>query len=1140
MPQPFLPPSFPQQRVKTVESLPFLFGSTSTSVHAIIAIHDASARSCIAGFGRADIPSKSERTGFSGIWRIWHSALCSLIITVFFLVALVSMTLVSAHAQSTAPVIFSGDAVVSGFSGATRQSGGVYIDVSGASLKIFNLNGLPLPRGQVITPPVRFSVPASAIGQVFGLTLDNADPPNVYAGATSVYGLPIVGPDSNGDGMPDVLTRGQAQARFMDGLFGPGGGPGTIWRIDGRNGQATPLVTLNNSGPGLGDVAFDPAHYQLYASDLDSGLIWRIDLAGNLLGSFDHGQKGRPMAGLPAVSDDGRTAAITQPNFDPTDPSTWGYTDVRRRVWALAYYNGRLYYSVEDGPQIWSVGITNTGDFANDARVEIAQVPGRQPVTDILFTPRGEMILAQRGGVTGDLTFMRLHQGGGSRVLRYRPDGRGGWLLPAEEYAVGFAGTNRNAAGGVGLSCGGMLWMTGDDLRNDPTLAATLTLDGALEVYGLQGVDSRLTLPRNQPPWAALYVDYDGRFGDAGRAGLVGDVEIYRWCTDDAGRYDRTESWPGWDVIVDWSPPSGWTPPPWWPTTPDLRIQKDDTLCTPDPANPGDLLCTFRITVTNVSAATFAGTLTLSDAVPPNVQYVPPPGGSVGWACGQPGGTGTPVSCASTASVSLAPGASVTLLLTVRRLAAFPGLIVRNCAMLTVPGDPAGNNDDCGWAYPPGPDLEIHKTLNACVPVPGGALCNYWLDVINVGNAVYTGTLHVNDVLPASAVYVGVASASSPAWTCVAGGGQVDCLLSPVTLAPGAMAWVEISIFVPNGAPAGQRNCARLGMPEHAADPDINGNNRDCAPVVAPKAGPPIVLPRCPSGWLRQALGWTPPPGWQRQVITRNGRRVVCGRKTPPPVQPIQCPNGWWRYPSLNQVPPGWRVQKIGTGRRQIICAQPAPNPPTPQPTGQGCAPGEKAYRSRTDAPAGWLVRPVRTRRGRILWCARPPRRPAPIACGRGERPFASRRAVPPGWRVRRVSRGGQVLWCAKPGRRHPVPSCAPGERRFASRRAIPRGWAGRLVQRNGIVYWCARPVRSHPRPPRPHRPHCPPGTHPYHGRCIPVQHRPPKPHRPQCPPGTIPLKHGCIRIPVITPEPPHHPQPRPHAPDHPVGPDND
>ena len=1072
---------------------------------------------------------------------------------VFLFLLFVAVVLVQgfegrAQAQTAGPVIFSGDAVVSGFSGSVMQNGAAYIDVNGASLRIFNLNGLPLPRGQVITPPVRLSVPASAIGQVFGLTLDNADPPNIYAGATSLYGLPIVGPDANGDGQPDVLSAGQAQARFMDGLFGPGGGPGTIWKIDGRTGQATPLLTLNNSGPGIGDVAFDPAHYQLYASDLDSGLIWRVDLAGNILGSYDHGQNGRPVAGLPAVADDGVTADITQATFDPANPATWGFTDVRRRIWALAYYNGRLYYSVEDGPQIWSVGITNTGDFATDARVEIAQVPGGQPVTDILFTPQGEMILAQRGAVLGDPTFNRVHQGGNARVLLYRPDGRGGWRLPAEEYAVGFAGNNRNAAGGIGLSCGGMLWMTGDDLRNDPALAATLSIDGALEVHGLQGMDSRLTLPRNQPPWAALYVDYDGQFGDPGRAGVVGDVEIYRWCTDDTGRYDRAESWPGWDVIIDWLPPPGWAPPPWWPTTPDLRIQKDDTMCTPDPANPGDLLCTFRIAITNVSGVAFAGTLTLSDTVPPNVQYVPPPGGSIGWSCGQPGGTGTPISCASNASVSLAPGASVTLLLTVRRLAAFPGLIVRNCATITVPADPAGNNDDCGWAYPPGPDLEMHKTLRACVPAPGGAVCNYWLDVLNAGNAAFTGTLHVNDILPAGSTFIGVASASSPAWTCTTAGGQVDCLLPGTTLAPGAMAWVEVSIFVPAGAPAGQRNCARLGMPEHAADPDINGNNRACAPVVSPKAGPPIVLPQCPPGWLRQAPGWIAPPGWQRQVITRSGRQIVCGRKAPPPppppppppVKPITCPNGWWLYSSINQVPPGWRVQRIGTGNRQIICAQPAPQPLQP-PTGQGCAPGEKAYRTRADAPAGWLVRPVRTRLGRTLWCARPPRRPASIACGRGERPFASRRAVPPGWRVRRVSRGGQVLWCARPGPRRPVPSCARGERRFASRKAIPRGWRGRLVRRNGVAYWCARPVRTRPKPPR--KPHCPRGTQLSHGRCVPIRHRPPKPpkpRRPQCPPGTIPVKHGCMQIPVITPEPPHHPQPEPHHPNYPVGPDND
>ena len=93
------------------------------------------------------------------------------------------------------------------------------------------------PQGQFITVAKPFSVSAGQIGQVFSLALDDATPPNIYAAASSAYGLPIVVPDANGDGVPDRSRRGAPNAAFMPGLFGPvlaDGGPGSIWKIDGR------------------------------------------------------------------------------------------------------------------------------------------------------------------------------------------------------------------------------------------------------------------------------------------------------------------------------------------------------------------------------------------------------------------------------------------------------------------------------------------------------------------------------------------------------------------------------------------------------------------------------------------------------------------------------------------------------------------------------------------------------------------------------------------------------------------------------------------------------------------------------------------------------------------------------------------
>ncbi|TIS02721.1 MAG: hypothetical protein E5X09_23150, partial [Mesorhizobium sp.] len=126
-----------------------------------------------------------------------------------------------------------------------------------------------------------------------------------------------------------------------------------------------------NSGPGIGNLAFDPTHREFFASDLDTGLIHRIDIEGNLIDSFDHGVAGRPAHGLAPVADDGAVMDIHDTAFDSEDPRTWGYTQDARRVWAVAYHGGRLYYSVGEKAEIWSVGIASDGGFGRDPRWEL-------------------------------------------------------------------------------------------------------------------------------------------------------------------------------------------------------------------------------------------------------------------------------------------------------------------------------------------------------------------------------------------------------------------------------------------------------------------------------------------------------------------------------------------------------------------------------------------------------------------------------------------------------------------------------------------------------------------------------------------------------------------------------------------------
>jgi hypothetical protein len=262
-----------------------------------------------------------------------------------------------------------GSAAVTAFSGVPATKGDQPIDLDGPSLRV-----LALPGGDfgLVDDEVRYTATASDLGQVFGVTLDNEAAPNIYAAATSAYGLAIFTADGR-------ANRGAPGASYAPGQFGPveqGGGPNSIWRIDGRTGEVklfanvvTPNVTPQPAS--LGGIAFDPGSHQLFAADRATGLIHRFSMNGRDLGTYDHGVAGRTAAGLASVSfDPSGLADITQGGFHAADPSTWGMAPAERRVFALAVHDGRLYYSVADGPAIWSVGIARDGSFAGDPRFE--------------------------------------------------------------------------------------------------------------------------------------------------------------------------------------------------------------------------------------------------------------------------------------------------------------------------------------------------------------------------------------------------------------------------------------------------------------------------------------------------------------------------------------------------------------------------------------------------------------------------------------------------------------------------------------------------------------------------------------------------------------------------------------------------
>lgn len=496
-------------------------------------------------------------------------------------VAMMALLVPPARSQEAEPVIYPGAMAVTGFPGTTipgLENGlppGVdpvdetLIDQEQPSLRVHDVRALGGPAGgQLIYPPEPFTVKDRDIGLVFGLTFDDGlrdgvptGIPDLYAAATSLFGIHIVTPDEDGDGRPERQRSGQAGAVMQDGQWGQAlaGGPGTIYRIDGRSGLPSVFATIDgNSGPGLGDIAFDRAHRQFFVSDLDTGMIHRIAADGIVLDHFDHGVDGRPAHGHAPISDDGSVMDITGPSFDSEDPGSWGLTAIDRRVHAVTVHGGRLWYAVGAKAEIWSIGINRDGTLAADPRWELDVAADRDlAVTDMVFDAHGFLYLAQRGETANRYDYSRFAETGDAVVLRYwreNPDDpatESVWVPVPQEYAVGFPEPNRQTDGGIDLqygydangyvsqaACTDTIAKTGDDLRNNPALSDQLAAGGPFNVHGVQLTALTLVKPANVPPFGAWFLDNDGLFDDPELKGHVGDVEIWHPCEGRAGWYD--------------------------------------------------------------------------------------------------------------------------------------------------------------------------------------------------------------------------------------------------------------------------------------------------------------------------------------------------------------------------------------------------------------------------------------------------------------------------------------------------------------------------------------------------------------------------------------------------------------------------
>ena len=429
---------------------------------------------------------------------------------------LVAFTLLLSQPTSAQDVLQPGEAYVTRFSGVSQDPVNeevftINLDGTVGSIIDIRSPGKPARGEHWIDEPQRLPVTARQIGQVFGVALDDSNPPNVYLTATSAFGL----------------HRTRDNRDWMPGLWGPGG-PGAIYKLDAANGYAPGLFATvalagrPNSGPALGNIAFDKWNKQFFVSDLETGMIHRFDLQGSDLGRFDHGTEGRAnfvdgqtgqQASLPAIAFDPRSSAILDcptPPFDTT-PACWNFAASNRRIWGLGVHDDasgkiRLYYAVWSGPDfdpeawnafseeekrnsVWSVGLDQNGGFdANDVRREfvlpdffvapedIARAGYSHPASDISFPTCSNqpiMLVAERGGirnlgVAAENSFAAPHE---SRVIRYELDRNGAWR-PVGRYDIGFYDRQRDGPPFVNTNCaGGAAFGPGYDARGEAVLS---------------------------------------------------------------------------------------------------------------------------------------------------------------------------------------------------------------------------------------------------------------------------------------------------------------------------------------------------------------------------------------------------------------------------------------------------------------------------------------------------------------------------------------------------------------------------------------------------------------------------------------------------------------------------------------------
>ena len=346
------------------------------------------------------------------------------------------------------------------------------------------------------------------LGQVFGTAIDKNF--NVYLAASDVYTY-----DNNA----------------LPSSYGPSGSAAIYMASSANLNNLTTIVNTTNSGSislpsnslpntggignGIGNIAYDLEHHQMFATNLEDGRIYRVNLNTNqVLSSYDPFGIDAGAAGMPVVSE---------------------------RLWGIGINkdplgNSRIYFAREpvgNSPhEIWSIPLNNSGEFigSNTNQVfygsEIFEVfiPNsnlsansiyHNKITDLAFSSDGVLMLtAERGNPKLASTYQ--YKVGSFVLIRRIPTG-GSIGYPDMNSAGGVDFGYREGPNGYYENCDTMIWASANQ-HGQPGILFDLFSCGIIGFNTNSGLKKAV-------------VDFENSISTGmndPEVGKIGDVEVAR------------------------------------------------------------------------------------------------------------------------------------------------------------------------------------------------------------------------------------------------------------------------------------------------------------------------------------------------------------------------------------------------------------------------------------------------------------------------------------------------------------------------------------------------------------------------------------------------------------------------------------